>query len=389
VAKYTPAGALVWARSFGGSGSSNAGWGDDIKVDAAGNVYLGLDFAGSITVGGTTFTSAGTSDTVMVKLDNSGTVTWARQVGRSAASSSNGIQGIAIDGSGNVYATGWFQGTATFAGQSLTNAAGPGTEDAFIIKLDRTGTASWVQHLGGSKRDNAGYGVAADAAGNVYVAGWFQGTVTIGGQTLTGAGNYNGFLAQLNASTGAVRWTRTQDSGDDWLNRVAVDAAGNVYTAGVFENTLTLGATRLTSAGDHDGFVAKYTPAGNLLWASRLGGTGYDEATDITVDASGNVYAVGSFQGTASFGSTSLTSAGQYSEVVEKLNGATGAVQWADGVGGGDNNALWAVAVDGAGRLYAAGSFRGVTDADSGLGTFNLTSAGGGDAWVIQLTQAP
>src|SRR5262249_29329052 len=157
-----------------------------------------------------------------------------------------------------------------------------------------------------------------------------------------------------------------------------VDAAGNVYTAGVFENSLTLGTTRLTSAGDHDAFVAKYSPAGNLVWASRVGGTGYDEANGITVDATGNVYMSGSFQGTVTFGGTSLTSAGQYSEVVVKLNGSSGVVQWAGGVGPGDNNVLWVVAVDGAGRIYAAGSFRGVTNADPGPGTFNLTSDGGG-----------
>src|SRR5262249_44392130 len=151
---------------------------------------------------------------VMVKLNSAGTVTWAQQVGRSAnSSSSDAINGIAIDGSGNVYATGWFQGTVTFAGRSLTSAAGSGSDDGFLLKRAQAGRADWAQQPGGSKGDNEGYGVAADAAGNVYAAGWFQGTATIGDQTLTGAGNTTGFLVQLAASTGAVRWTRTQDSG--------------------------------------------------------------------------------------------------------------------------------------------------------------------------------
>jgi hypothetical protein len=392
VAKYTAAGTLLWVRSFGGPGSSNSTSGDDLKVDAAGNAYVAMDFTGPINIAGTTFTGAGTSDSVMVKVDSSGTVRWARQAGRSAAASSEGINGIAIDTAGDVYATGWFHGTATFAGRSLTSAAGSSSNDAFFIKLDQNGTADWVQQLGGSKGDNEGYGMAADAAGNVYATGWFQGTATIAGQTLTGAGNITGFLVQLAAGTGAVRWTRTQDSGkgDDLLYRVAVDAAGNVYTAGTFENTLTLGTTRLTSAGDHDGFVAEYTSGGTVPWATRMGGTGNDGASNITVDAAGNVYASGWFQGTATFGGTSLTSANGYREFVARLNPATGAVQWAVGTMDMDANAYgssYDLAVDGAGHLYVAGSFDGTANADAGPGTFNLTSAGGYDGWVIQLTQ--
>lgn len=104
----------------------------------------------------------------------------------------------------------------------------------------------------------------------------------------------------------------------DTPENVATDAAGNIYTTGRFEGTVDFdpgaGTTDLTSAGGPDIFVTKLDSGGNFVWAKRMGGSGRDRGVDITVDAAGNVYTTGIFQGTADFdpgtGTMNLISAG-------------------------------------------------------------------------------
>ena len=100
---------------------------------------------------------------------------------------------------------------------------------------------------------------------------------------------------------------------------IAVDASGNVYITGYFNDTATFGTTSKTSAGSADIFVAKYSNAGSLQWVQTAGGTSYDLGNGITVDASSNVYITGYFNGTATFGATSKTSAGSADIFVARL----------------------------------------------------------------------
>src|SRR5262245_15445687 len=91
----------------------------------------------------------------------------------------------------------------------------------------------------------------------------------------------------------------------DWASAVDTDPGGNVYLTGCFQGTVDFdpgaGTTNLTSAGGLDVFVAKYSPAGNFLWARSVGGAALDSAQDIAIDGAGNVLVVGSFNGTVDF----------------------------------------------------------------------------------------
>jgi hypothetical protein len=109
----------------------------------------------------------------------------------------------------------------------------------------------------------------------------------------------------------AFAWARSAGGTSNEVGEaIAVDAAGNVLVAGYFNGTLRLGAVNLVSGGLEDIFLAKYDPAGNLVWARRAGGVGYDEARGVAIDSSGNIYMTGLFQNTASFGAASVTSSG-------------------------------------------------------------------------------
>ena len=173
------------------------------------------------------------------------------------------------------------------------------------------------------------------------------------------------------------------------VTATAVDAAGNVFLAGIFLNTVALGGSTLSSLGSYDVFVAKFNLASNqFVWAQRAGGTGVDYATALAVSGT-SVYVAGNFQSpTAGFGAATLTNAGDYDGFVAKLvdTGSTGSFAWAQRVGGTGRDFASALAVSGT-SMYVAGSFAGPT---AGFGSTTLTSAGAGssDAFVVKLIDA-
>jgi hypothetical protein len=149
---------------------------------------------------------------------------------------------------------------------------------------------------------------AVDAAGNVYVAGAFTNTVRLGSITLTSLGNRDIFVAKFNPASNQFVWAqRAGGAGADFANALAVSGT-SVYVAGIFNGaTADFGATTLTRAGDFDVVVAKLTDAGSFVWAQRAGGTGADRAEALAVSGT-SVYVAGSFNGaTADFGATTLT----------------------------------------------------------------------------------
>ena len=171
------------------------------------------------------------------------------------------------------------------------------------------------------------------------------------------------------------------------VNATAVDAAGNVYVAGSFSNTVVMGSATLTSLGGADVFVAKFSPTSNqFMWVQRAGGTNNDEAIALAVSGS-SVYVAGTFSSpTAGFGSTTLAGAGSADVFVAKLTdaGSTGSFAWAQRAGGTDNDAAFGLAVSGT-SVYVAGDSQSPT---VGFGSTTLTNAGSVDGFVAKLTDA-
>ena len=103
-------------------------------------------------------------------------------------------------------------------------------------------------------------------------------------------------------------WARNAGgSSSDYCNSIAVDVNGNSYVTGSFQGSATFGSTTLTSSGGSDIFIAKLDSSGNWLWAKNAGGTGADIGNGIAVDADGNSYVTGYFEGSSTFCSTVLT----------------------------------------------------------------------------------
>ena len=305
-------------------------------------------------------------------------------------------QSVAVDGSGNIYTVGYFEGTVDFdpgAGTvNLTSAAG---NDAFVSKLNSSGDLVWARTFGSTGLDTV-KSVAVDGAGNIHIAGSFNGTVDFdpgaGTVNLVSVGYNDAFVSKLNSS-GNLVWARSFGGPtSDSTNSVAVDGAGNIYAAGHFQDTADFdpgtGTTNLTSAGGIDAFVSKLNSSGDLIWARGFGGTSSDSANSVAVDGSGNVHTVGHFWGTVDFdpgaGTTNLTSAGEWDVFVSKLN-SSGDLVWARTFGGIFTDIAYSLAVDGAGNVHTVGRFQDTVDFDPGAGTTNLASAGSHEAFVSKL----
>jgi hypothetical protein len=382
VSKLDSGGNFVWAKSVGGS---------DIAVDSAGNVYITGEFWETVDFdpgpGTYNLTSVGDADIFVSKLDSSGNFVWAKRMGGTFVD--QGI-GIAVDGAGNVYTTGYFLRTADFdPGPGTYNLTTPDM-DIYVSKLDSSGNFVWAKSMGGANGDQ-GNSIAVDSSGNVYTTGLFKETADFdpgpGTYNLTSAGTDDIFVSKLDSS-GDFVWAKSMGGVLQWDQGwgIALDSAGNVCTTGRFEGTVDFdpgpGTYNLSGGGC---FVSKLDSSGDFVWAKSMG----DWGRGIAVDGSGNVYTTGPFLGTADFdpgaGTYNLISAGLGDIFVSKLD-SSGDFVWAKSVGGTGNDWGQDIGVDSAGNVYTTGEFEGTVDFDPGTGTHNLTSAGAWDIFVLKLS---
>jgi hypothetical protein len=229
--------------------------------------------------------------------------------------------------------------------------------------------------------------VVVDAAGTTYVTGVFRGSLTLGSTTLTSIGDYDVYVAALDAA-GAYRWA-VQAGGrqGDSSTSIALDASGNLYVAGYTESLEATFSTFKVRNESYGGsvFIAKLSPAGTWLRVSQAGGVGnnYTYSGGLAVDASGSAYLTGELRGwDIRFGATSVANEGAYNAFVAKLD-PTGNWQWAvvEGGDGYDNGS--GIALDGSGNIYVTGTFWSTA---ARFGTTVLQNAGyRGDVFVAKL----
>jgi hypothetical protein len=312
-------------------------------------------------------------------------------LGGSGADAANAIT---VDTAGNAYVTGRASSTdfpVTPGAYQTTNHAAPYRTNAFVTKLNPTGTALvYSTYLGGSGGD-IGSAIAVDAAGNAYVTGGTSSTdfpVTPGAfQTTNKAaanGDFNAFITKLNPTGTALVYstylggsglpTDTPDSGDQG-NAIAADAGGNAYVTGATFSTdfpVTPGAFQTTNSGE-SAFVTKLNPTGTaLVYSTYLGPVGNNQGRGqpsfLAVDGPGNAYVTGAtsasdFPVTAgAYQTTNHAAAEGFNNVfVTKLNPAGTALVYSTYLGGSGGSCCAGdlasgVAVDSSGKVYVTGT---------------------------------
>lgn len=234
-----------------------------------------------------------------------------------------------------------------------------GNKDIFIAKYDASGNVLWAVRAGSNGAEE-GLGIAVDANENVYVTGAFSGTTTFGNLTVNSSGGTDIFIAKYTAN-GVISWVKRAGSTfDDKGNAITVDANGNCFVVGQFRGTVAFGTTNIISEGTSsiDIFISKLDTNGNFIFTTKAGGTGSDYGRGITVDNNGNCYITGDFTATATFGTTSLLTSGNADIFVAKLN-STGTHLWAKKAGRDNTDIGYGIGVDANANVYISGIYVG------------------------------
>ena len=366
LSKFDSYGAFQWVRTWGGL-DDDRGWG--IATDGSGNVYVTGNFRDTVDFnpdGGDPHISKGDYDNFLSKFDSSGNFEWARIWGGSVYESA---LGVAADGSGNVYVTGYFRGTSDFDPDSGDPHSSNGYEDAFLSKFDSSGNFEWARTWGGSIYDT-GLGVATDGSGNVYVTGLFYGSVDFdpdGVDQHSSNGDQDAFLSKFNSS-GDFQLARTWGGdGEDQGRAVAVEVSGNVYVTGIFTDDVEFdpdGGDLHTSEGMEDVFLSRFDSSGNFEWARTWGGSDADEGYGVAVDGSGYVFITGYFRDLVDFdpdGGDLHTSNG-WDDIFLSRFDSSGNFEWARTWGAADVDRGYGVTADGLGNVYVTGYFNTPVD---------------------------
>jgi hypothetical protein len=395
LSKFDPSGTFLWAKTWGADLDD---YGRGVAVDGSGGIYVTGYFMGTVDfdpgLGTDNHGSGGTQDVFLSKFDSSGSFVWAKTWG--AGSSDQGF-GIATDKSNNIYVTGAFTGTVDFdPGTGTDWHSMVGGYDAFLSKFNSSGGFTWARTWGDTGLDE-GCGVTTDISGNVYVTGFFDGTVDFdpssGEDKHTSNGNSDVFLSKFNSS-GSFTWARTwggSATAYDYSFGVATDGLANVYVSGNYSGTCDfdpgLPEVKFTSNGSMDVFLSKFDPSGTFIWVKVWGaGSGaLDQGHRVAVDASDNVYVTGSFEGTVDFnpgtGSDPHISKGGYDAFLSSFD-SSGGFLWVKTWGAGSADEGYGVAVDGTANVYVTGYFTGTVDFDPGTGEDWHASNGGKDAFL-------
>jgi VCBS repeat-containing protein len=377
----------AWTRNLL-SGWDNGGYG--ITFDASSkNVLIVGTYSQSINFnpngGSDNHTSTGFRDAYIWKMDASHTYSsggWS--VTRSGGGVNDNYSDVVTDSAGNIYVSGLFDTGSYPSAWNPTQVA---------AKYSPTGTLLWSYEFGSLNNYANSNSIALGDDGSVYVAGTFQGTVTLNATTpvtLTSQGGYDGFLYQLKPD-GTLGWVKTVGgTGNDGLSAVIVKGS-DVYTAGNFENTVSVSSSHTeTAVNGADGLVVRYDSNGVYQWSqtytSPTGNTYIGKSLDVT--AGGQVVVGGVFQGTLSNGvgsaAPTVTSVGGFDAFVSTLN-ADGTVNWLKSYGGTADDGLNSIKVGSNGNLYAVGSISGQVDLDPGTGIKLVSTSGSPDGYVLVL----
>jgi hypothetical protein len=256
-----------------------------LAMDFSGNMFVSGTFTDTLTLTtGTTLATGAQNnnpDAYLVKYSTNGTVLWARSGGNNTQGTNEVGYAVAVDPSGNSYMTGEYSGASptSFGGIQIA-ATGGGT---FAVKYNQAGTIQWAKSL---STIGVGNSIATSGSNFVYVF--------VGGFPTSS-------VIKLNTSDGTVADTWDFNTFfQDQVPKISVDGSGNVIISGSFMGTVDFdpgaGTTDLTADGGTDGFVAKYTSAGGLLWVRKLTSNGADAVKNHALSTAGEIYVSGALE---------------------------------------------------------------------------------------------
>ncbi len=366
VSAYDPRYALTidptyqWHTFYGSSGDD---FGNGIAADAAGNVYIAGTSQATWQGDGNAnpkHAHSGRTDIVVVKLDSGGTYQWHAFYGSSADDFGNGI---AVDGGGNVYVTGYAYASWQGAGSANPKHAYSGDADIVVVKLDSNGAYQWHTFYG-SSGDDRGNGIAVDSNGNAYATGYSTAAWQGDGNANPQHGYSGGadIVAIKLDSNGVYQWHTFYGgtSENDFGYGVALDGIGNAYVVGYSRATWQGDGNtnpKHPHSGNADIVVVKLNRGGAYQWHTFYGSSGDDFGYGSAVDSIANVYVTGystaTWQGDGGTNPKHAYSGGLDSVMLKLDNSDT--YQWHTFYGSNSDDYAHGIAADPRGNVYSTG----------------------------------
>lgn len=370
--------------------------GNAVAVDNEGNVYAMGYFENTATFGepgqSLSLTSAGSQDIFITKSAPSGEVLWAKRIGGESADLG---ADIAVDQDANVYITGSYIDTLSFASPSVPDLFGESIGNILVLKMDTDGEVIWAKGFLGPS-SSIGNSIAVDADGNVVTTGRLKSTMDFdpgpGEFPLTSQGIDDVFVSKLD-SEGNFVWAKAFLGTESNIGRgIAVDQAGNVYTTGGFNGLADFdpgaGTFELNTVSGDAVFISKLNAQGEFVWAKKMAGGG-TEGLDIQLDGDGNIHTCGRFSNLQDFDPGPdqfvLESDGSYDGFISKLDN-DGEFLWATRFGGPFAETGISLDVDEMGNVYTTGFFYDEFSLSLESGEENIISAGDRDIFLAKIS---
>ncbi|GGG28155.1 hypothetical protein GCM10011378_01200 [Hymenobacter glacieicola] len=380
--KYNPAGKAVWATQIGRDPKTQAysqptASGVDVALDAAGNAYVIGNFTGTLSYGksGTISSfSDGFNTALVAKFSSAGQVQWVERFGIAQFSCYGAA--IATDAAGNSYVT----GRSDYGGiQFGTQVVGSSRRVMYVARYTPTGAVAWAKVSSNySSYGASGADVALDGRGNCLVGGGFTNDMVLDGTALTTTGS-DAFLASFHAASGSLQWLRQGGGGSAsstaYISALATDGQGNVYAAGQHAGRTAFGGQPLSSNGDFDQLLARYTRTGALQWVYS-GGTSAPEYSSCLVTTP---------EGTSTLIGRRLNSRNEATTIIQSIQ-PTGTAYYSETLGKTGSCITASIAQDKAGKLYLAGSLEGT--ASFGATTLRVPAGTAGFVGRLHLPEA-
>jgi uncharacterized repeat protein (TIGR01451 family) len=406
VTKIDPTGGnIVYSTYIGGAGLDRA---DGIAIDGSGNAYVvgrvgstSTDFPTTAGALATTY-RGGDFDGVLFKLNAQGNaLVYSTFIG---GEDNDSTEGIAVDASGNAYITGGTRSNGFPITSSAFQSSRAGDTDAYLTKLNSSGSAVLYSTLLGGGSTDRGSGVVVDSSGNAYVAGYASSVDFPTQNAFQGfsGGSFDAFIAKidtnLSGASSLVFCTYLGGIGDDKAFGVAIDNGGNnVYVVGQTSsnNFPLLNPAQPAFGGSFDAFIAKISSTGAKVYTTYLGGSGDDRGTGIAVNSAGAAYVTG-FTSSTNFPTVTplqISNGGGFDAFVAKLNPAGTALLYSTYLGGSANESNVTavtstnpIGLDASSDAYVTG-FTSSTNFPTAT-PLQSAYAGGQDAFLVKITDA-
>lgn len=406
ISKHTPSGELAWTQELSGDGFES---GEEVANDTEGNIYQAGYFAGTVDFDSGTgvfeLTSTREVDYFVRKIDTDGNLIWVRPLAgedkhystRPQLRETHGL-GLAVDDWGFVYVTGAFRGEVDFdPGVRVHNLTAEGDNDAFVVKVSPLGNLVWARSMGGDRR-TAGADIGVDSEGSVYSVGHFSGSIDfnpgVWWQMQDSSGEMDFYVHKLNAD-GEFQWVRRiggEASLGEYVNSMAVDCLGNVHIAGYVKGDVDmdpgLGVVTLATGSESRAFLQKLDKEGRLDWVRAVDTFESEWVSALAVDGAGAVYAIGGSYGLSDPATEPDSQTDlAYGVRLHKL-GSEGEIHWSRRIAGSDSSSAGTqVAVDRLGKLHLGIiAWRDLAISADGE-TTSLTGTGGADMVITRLSQ--